>query len=456
MPLTEPARAGDSALHRLEALAGVWRHPRGRRIDLDAFRERQLRRVVAHAYARVPYYRALFDRHGLRPEAIRTVADLSALPITRKRDIHLLPASEVVAAGVDPARLINRRTSGSSGTRLTIRRTWSEERILGVLRWRALHAMGLRATDRHVDIEELQPNDPSDDQRLHRVLQALHLYRQTRIHALDSVDAIVQQLVRERPHVVTGYAGVVARVAQIAATEVAGLRPRFVAVHSDTLTAQMQRRIETAFAAPVYQIYDSNEFNLIAAQCVRTGALHTCDDGTIVEVLVDGRPAKPGERGEVVLTALHSYAMPFIRFSLDDVVTQGDPTCACGQPFANIRGVAGRMFDYFPLPDGRIVHPYEIIAVLDRTAPWARQFQVVQERADLVRLRLEPSEPPSPAQIAELENATAALLGPGVTVRAEIVPEIRLESNAKLRSCRSLVASAYDPTTAGVATLSLD
>ncbi len=78
----------------------------------------------------------------------------------------------------------------------------------------------------------------------------------------------------------------------------------------------------------------------------------------------DGRPAAPGERGEVVLTALHSFAMPFIRFRLGDIVTKGDSHCACGQPFATIRSVQGRMFDYFPLPDGRLVHPYEIIAIL--------------------------------------------------------------------------------------------
>jgi phenylacetate-CoA ligase len=437
------------ALHRLEALAGLWRRTRGRRDALDAFRTRQLRRLIRHAHARVPYYRDLLDRHALRPESIRTVADLAVLPITRKRDLQLLPPSQVVAAGVDPARLIERHTSGSSGQPFTIRRSWTEERLLGAFRWRALHAMGLAATDRHADVEEIQPRDPSDDQRLHRALQALGLYRQLRIHALEPPGEILRTLARYRPDVVTGYAGVVARVAHSAGGAADGLRPRFVAVHSDTLTPHMRTQIETAFAAPVYQIYDSNEFNVIAWECVRSGALHTCDDSTLVEVLIDGRPAAPGERGEVVLTALHSFAMPFIRYALGDLVTQGDALCGCGQPFATIRAVQGRMFDYFPLPDGRAVHPYEIIAILGETAPWIREFQLVQERMDLVRLRLVPSESPSAARLAGLEHAIAAFLGRDVTVRVEAVDEIRLEPNAKLRVCRSLVASEYDATEGG-------
>jgi len=177
---------------------------------------------------------------------------------------------------------------------------------------------------------------------------------------------------------------------------------------------------------------------------VQSGALHTCDDSTIVEVLVDGHPAAPGERGEVVLTALHSFAMPFVRYALGDLVTQGDAACECGQPFATIRAVQGRMFDYFPLPDGRVVHPYEIIAILGKTAPWIREFQLVQERTDLVRLRLVPSAAPTAAELAALESAVGAFLGAAVSVRVETVAEIRLEPNAKLRVCRSLVASAYD------------
>ena len=327
-----------------------------------------------------------------------------------------------------------------------IRRTWVEERLLGAFRWRALHDMGLRVRDRHAEIEEVEPVDPHDRQLLHHSFQRMGWYRQQRIHALQAPHEIVSQLRRFDPQVITGYSGVLARVAQcMSDADRCALRPRFLVGHSDVLTPHMRGQITSAFSVPVFEIYDSNECNLIAWQCRETGELHTCDDATIVEVITkDGRPAAPSERGEVVLTALHSFAMPFIRFWLGDIVTKGNSHCACGQPFATIHSVQGRMFDYFPLSDGRLVHPYEIIAILSEHAPWIREYQLTQKRKDLVVLSLVPASSPSPPEVERLQMTIATFLGSQVVFTTEIVPEIQLEPSGKFRICRSFVHSAYD------------
>ena len=120
---------------RLDPLGSLWpliRHGRGAsREQLHEFQARRLRRLVAHAYDRVPFYRQHLDRHGLRPGDIRTPGDLRALPVIGKADLRDRPVAEIVARGVDPRRLITRTTSGSSGEPFTIRRTWLEERLLG-------------------------------------------------------------------------------------------------------------------------------------------------------------------------------------------------------------------------------------------------------------------------------------------------------------------------------------
>ena len=63
------------------------------------------------------------------------------------------------------------------------------------------------------------------------------------------------------------------------------LKPRFVAVHSEVLTAQMRSQVEQAFRCPVYVIYDANECNLIAPECPEIGQLYVCDDSVLVEVV---------------------------------------------------------------------------------------------------------------------------------------------------------------------------
>lgn len=147
-------------LNPLSTLRALRRHPHVAREEILAFQNKQLRRLVAHAYENVPYYRRLFARNGLKPQDIHSVADLPAIPITAKKDLQALPVEEVVARGVDASRLITRRTSGSSGEPFTIRRTWLEDRLLYQFRRRAVQDFGWRSTDRTANVVLVGPTPP--------------------------------------------------------------------------------------------------------------------------------------------------------------------------------------------------------------------------------------------------------------------------------------------------------
>jgi len=436
-----------SKLNLIPTLYSLLRHSHVEREKIVAFQNKQLRRLVAHAYENVPYYRRLFDREGLKPSDIKSVADLSAMPITSKKDLQSMPAEEVVARGVKPEHLILHRTSGSSGEPFTIRRTWLEERLLGALRLRALHYFGLRVRDRTARVALVRPAHPPRDFQLPlRILQALGLYHKVQIDCLLPPQGILHALRDSRPDVLIGFSGVISHLAQIINdNDRQVIRPRLVVVGAEVLTPQMRHQITKAFETPVFELYGSHEFNLIASECKETAEFHTCDDGMIVEVLNDGRPAATGERGEVVGTNLHSYAMPFIRYRLGDIVTKGSETCQCGQPFSTIRAIQGRMLDYFPLPDGRVMHPYELVnLIVSDSTPWIRQYQLTQEREDRIILRVVPSITPTREELTRLEESVTKLLGQGVEFKVILVPEIELEPSGKFRVSRSLVRSAYD------------
>lgn len=434
------------SLSSFSALYSLLRHSNVAREEIIAFQNRRLRRLVAHAYKNVPHYRKLFDRERLKPSDIKSVADLSIIPITSKKDLQSLPVEEVLSNGVNPDNLIVRTTSGSTGEPFTIRRTWFEERLLGALRLRARHRLGLRTSDRTASIGLVRPTQHSDNQILMRVVQALGLYAKVDIDCLLPPEDIISKLELYHPDVLSGFPGVISQLAQIVSKEGRlSISPRFITVGAEVLTPLMRAQITKAFSAPVFDIYGSHEFNLIAWECKETGEFHTCDYGMIVEVLKHGHPAAIGERGEVVGTNLHSFAMPFIRYRLGDIVTKGSETCQCGQPFSTIRTIQGRMIDYFPLPGGRLIHPYEITHILKRDADsWIRQHQLIQEREDRVILQVVPSSPPPPEEILKLERSVSSLLGQGVEFRIILVSEIETDQIGKFRVSRSLVRSAYD------------
>jgi phenylacetate-CoA ligase len=433
-----------------DVLSTVWsvaRHARASRDEIVAYQSAHLRRLVSHAYGSVPHYRALFDRHGIAPHQVRTVTDLALIPVTTKRDLQRTPAVEVVARGLDPDRLLVHTTSGSSGEPLSIRRTWLEERLGTAFRLRALRDFGLRATDRRVGIGLLRPHDARDWDLPQRMLRALGLYRKAAVDCRSAPEEILRRLEELRPDVITGFPGVICRIARvIAGGRPTTLRPRLLISGGEVLTPLMRREITEAFGVPVVELYGSHEFGMIAWQCTKRGGFHVSDDSVIVEVLKDGRPARPGEVGEVVATRLHAFAMPFIRYRLGDLVTRGDTPCPCGAPFSTICTVQGRMLDYFPLANGRLVHPYEltVMMILDHGSRWIGQYQLTQERRDRVVLRVVPRQSPSPADIAGLEKTAREHLGPGIEFQVVLVPEIPLEVTGKFRVSRSLVESAYD------------
>lgn len=432
---------------RSAAAALAWSEPASRDA-LDRQRDDRLRRLVAHAATRVPFYRDRYARHGADASQVRGVTDLERLPIVGKADLQSCDERDLLTDGADPARLVERRTTGSTGQRLCIRRTWLEERTLGAYRWRALASFGARRRDRFAEVEEPLDAGSGDATGLHAWLQRAGLYRQQRLDALDEPEAILAALVAGQPDVLSGYAGVVARVAREALAQgETRVRPRLVALHSDTLTTQMRAAVTEAFATRVFALYDCNECNVVAWECPETGVFHTSDDTVIVEVLrPDGSAAAPGESGEVVLTSLHSFAMPFVRYRIGDVLVQGDPHCTCGSAFATIRAVQGRMFDYFPLADGRTIHPYELVNILGERAPWVAEYRLVQERRDLVRLSYCARESPTEAQLDHLGTGLRDFLGPAVALEVEAVDAFDSEGRAKTRVCRSRVASDYDGT----------
>jgi phenylacetate-CoA ligase len=407
-----------------------------------ARRDRLLRRIVAHAYERVPYYRRLLDGAGLRPDDVRSVDDLGRLPLTSRATIQALPVEDTLAAGCDPKRLLVRTTSGSTGAFLAIRRAPAEQLILSAFRWRALYALGLRPWDKVAVVGLTTYPDPGFVQAAIRLLGRFGLFRTTIVDCRQEVGGVAAALAEARPDAVVGIPGAISQVCAALGREV--VRPKLVVTGGEVLTPLMRRQMAEAFGAPVRDIYGSHEFRVIAWECTKTGEYHTSDDTLAIEVLAADRPAAPGEAGELVATNLYARAMPFLRYRLGDVVVRGSERCPCGAPFATLRAVEGRMIDYLTLPDGRLLHPYTLSLEIPDRWPWIRRYQLLQERRDRVRLRVEAHAPPGPDVLAGVRARLTELLGPGVEVSVEVVDALGLDPNGKFRVTRSLLSSAYE------------
>lgn len=405
-----------------------------RRGDTDhattfAFQNTRLRELVAHAYRLVPFYTRKFDAVGLEPRHIRTIADLHLIPVTTRAELQNAPVADIIARGTNPRSLNVHKTSGSTGEPWGIRRTWLENRSLGAFRAQDLAAYGIRPSDRIVALTRTDPKKRRlQDRTLAAASRAAGRFTTEAISFFQQPEEIVRLLQRAQPDVVAGMASVLAGIARfISEGGHRGIRPGIVISGAEVLTPQMAREIGDAFGARVYDKYGANEVGRIASQCPQGPRYHLCGAGVIAEVLHDGRAAVAGEDGELIATGLHSFAMPFIRYQLGDIVAAGSDSCDCGRNVQTIGHIRGRSHEYFELPDGRRLHFYALRSAFGETGKTWKRYRLDREAPDRMVLRVVPGVPPTMQELDEVGQRARDILGPGVDFRIEVcdaLPEV--------------------------------
>ena len=405
------------------------------------YQSRQLLRLIHHAYNRVPFYRKLFDQNGLKPSEIQGLDDLHRIPITNKRQLKAVPERDLLAENLDPDGLIQYSTSGATGEPLTVHNSSIEEWIHALFRLRAYRSFGFRIPERMARLR-----DPGLGCRslIWKLIQATGLYR---IHELRTfpADEVVANLRRVRPDSLAGYPGGVYYVAKMLTEDDRKvIKPRWVAVGGADVLPIMRKEIERGFGTRLYETYACRETAMIAWECRQTRSLHVCDDHLILEVMKDGRPATSGETGEVVVTVLHSFAQPFIRYRIHDSVTKGEDRCSCGAPFSTLQNVEGRTNDRIMFRDGPSRPPGPIFGFIEDDIDWIRQYQLIQERFDLVILKLVLLDQPIQEELEALERVSRQFLGAQVDFRIEYVDELMPEPGKKFRPSLCKILDSED------------
>ncbi len=405
----------------------------GRR-ELEEIQQGKLRRLIAHAYQNVLYYRRLFDEMGVKPDEIRSAEDLARIPITTKAVLQSLPISEITARRLDLGRCVCSTTSGTQGRPLTIYYRKQDQALLDAVWARAKLANGQRLTDRVFSIKE-STYPPSSKSWF----QHLGIWR--RSYALTSQDAARQlELLQEaNPHVITGYPSslkLLGAAFRKEATE--SMRPRLIFTTAELLDSASRREISSAFGGELFDYYGANETGLIAWECPQKNGYHINIDSVIVEFLWDGKAVASGREGKLVCTALHSYAMPFIRYEIGDVGVWNDLPCPCGRGLPLMKVMEGRFVDFILLKNGTRISPFEFTCAVE-DVPGIGRYQIVQEEVERLVIRLEKTQSFTPEAFSTISRKLQPLLGDGVKIEFEVLDHIPRESQ-KYRVVISRVA----------------
>src|SRR5262249_22049091 len=166
-------------------------------------------------------------------------------------------------------------------------------------------------------------------------------------------------------------------------------------------------------------------------------------DGVYVEVLRDGRPARPGEAGSVVVTDLSNRAMPILRYQVGDVAVLSDRRCPCGRGLPLLERLEGRGADYVLTGAGELISGVSLTENFALLVPGLAQLQIVQETTQDFLFRIVRGPDFGPASLERLHALAAERFGEGVRCRCEFVERIPQEPSGKYRFCISRVATPF-------------
>lgn len=360
------------------------RWPTARLLELQDQRSRALLR---HAVTTVPWYRDAARSAGLSDADLDAPGAWERMPILTKAALQ--SDSEALRSS-RPDAMFKSSTSGSSGTPVAVmrsQRAWAHHHanLYRGLRW-----FGVDMGDPYAYLWGLAFDEEGQEQARRKDI----LFNRQRCSAftLDAPRArVFYDALRRKPvRYLYGYPSAVTRFADEVLAQ--GLDGRALGIRVAVTTAErlkddQRERIRAAFDCPVADSYGCAEVGIVGLECER-GHMHTC----VESVRVDTLPAEDGRR-EIVLTDLHNYAQPVLRYQVGDLLepdTAGN--CPCGRGLPLLGRVFGRAGDTLVFPDGRRVNanlPSYIFKAHGREGT-VREYQFVQFPSGRVELRVRP------------------------------------------------------------------
>jgi len=385
--------------------------------EIAARQGKLLRQLVAHAEAYSAPFAARLRAAGLCADDLADIAALPRLPLLTRRDLQAagdalfcthLPLTH------QPVR--RNQTSGSTGEPVVIRTT-----ALSRLLWEATtlrdHAWHRRDfSERLSVVRATQPEYREQDDwgppanLLHATGRCQVIPITTDIaQLLRLLEAFRPQALIIYPNVLMGLLDACRRRGRM----LEGLT--HIRTVGETLTDELRAAATAAFGAPVEDLYSSHEFGNIALQCPDGDGYHVMAEYLMVEIVdAEGRPCAPGEIGRLVISDLMNYATPLLRYEIGDYAEAAGP-CRCGRTLPTLRRIVGRARNLIRLPDGRRHYPLVGFARFREVAPVV-QYQMIQDAADAIEVRLVCERPPTADEEAAL----------GAVIRQALAHDFRL------------------------------
>jgi phenylacetate-CoA ligase len=392
----------------------------------------QLRRMLQHCAANVPYYRRLFRKIGFDPHQMRRVSDISIIP-TLDKEIVRANIKDLLAENIPASKRDYFTTGGTMGKPLGLYNFkdsgWRELAFMQTQWGRVgFEANQLRAILRGsvVHRKRYWAYNPRE-----------HAYVFSNFHMTPDHVAEYARVMEEKNipylHVYPSSALDFARILKEA--EIKPLGFRVVLAGSENLYPGQREAIESFYGCRMYTWYGHSENTALAGECESSHNYHIFPEYGFVEILEDdGSPVnREGEVGELVGTSFYNLVMPLVRYRTGDWALLGPDQCACGRKYKLLKEVRGRWHQEMLV--GKLNNRISMTALNMHSAIFdeVSQFQFYQQERGKVELRLVRKPGYSEKDSKAILAAFREKMGDTVDVQLSFKDELSLTSRGKFR-----------------------
>ena len=355
-------------------------------MPVEQLRRLQLHRLqwtVKYAYERVPLFRKRCDEKGVRPEHIRTLADIKHLPFSMKTDLRDEYPMGLRAADMDEIVRFH-CSSGTTGKPICIPNTLDDIAVWQNGAMRCLAMYGIRAGDvlqvsygyglftgglgAHYGVENLGatviPTSTGNTEKHIRLIRDLQI---TGIACTPS------------------YALYLAETLEKMGLTKDDISLRVGAFGAEPWTENMRKEIEERLGLKGFNLYGLSEIMGpgVSYECEVQDGSHISEDHFYPEIIHPETLVQlpHGQQGELVFTTLTKEGMPLLRYRTKDLCTLYDGQCACGRTSVRMGRIIGRSDDMLIIR-GINVFPSQVESVILEMPEFEPQYMLVVDRVN--------------------------------------------------------------------------
>ena len=413
--------------------------------QVQFLQQKQLVKLVQHAMSQSKYYQDLYSSKGIQPSSVSNIK-LQDLPIITRQQVQQYSEDIFCQGGADfHGELSQCLTSGSTGTPISIHSTELCSLVWHALsmrdhEWQARNFNKKFAIIKHTN--EVLAKAPHGVKVPFDKATFTKIYQDGSLNILN-IDATVKQqfdwLHQQKPSYFFTYPSNLKALINYAGRVQKPL-PAFeqVATLGEMLDPDVRELCKQSLSCALKDVYSCQELGYIAIQCPEHEHYHVMSENVIVEILDNkGRPCLPGETGRVVLTSLHNFATPLIRYDIGDFAEVGSQ-CSCGRELPVLNKIMGRSRNMITYPNGDQRWPFFGTSQIVKMYP-ITQMKIIQTDINNLTVQLVCQTELSNKDLTKIKTVIQNALKYGFNIEFEMLSSIPRLKSGKFEEFTSLL-----------------